>query len=737
MARIINILLSNQNCSLIIFCCFYFNAFLFSDDNFKNGNILLDNEISLEKVYSLEDYTVVAERFGQVRDFSLASIQVLGEKEFKKQVQSTIGQSLAWEPGISSSYFGPGSSRPVIRGLGDFRVRMLLDDIGTFDVSENSPDHGIPIEPLLIHRIDIHRGPDALLFGNAAIGGVVNMQSYYIPEDFPNDTVSGSIELKANDASNGNSGASYIAACIDDFAWCLTHSFRSADEYSIPGRARTDQYDRIADPVVNNPTIGLTEPIPNPIGLLPNTFIDTNTHSLGVLWSPKKEENKFGLAYSNFESAFGVPYQYGGDANELFGYSQLDMVQSRVDVEAEFKSDLNHFKKTKIRIGTGDYRHEEKFFGDGKDQGISYVDTIMDLDSIESRFDFYHKFSENLQGISGIHIFSNELQASRIPDLYNPIRVYNAFTTDSYNFFIMETYTYQNLTLKGGYRFCRQKTQDTSIASYVRENTQTSNSAAIGVTWRDYKILGLDEFAVSLNLSRIERIPSETERYAYWSNAAINRFVIGLDNAGEQVDTESSKSIEIGVEGHIGKCSSRLNLYEYDFSNFIFLQDIKGIGNLSRYVAKDSNLKGGEAKITFLLKEEGFKKFLLNGFFDFVTGKNITDDTFLPRIPPKRIGLGFDFIADKLEANVELRYAFAQKNIQAESNLAKPELETEHYYELDLYTQYTFKYKDSELVTFARLENAFNAERRMHTSFLKDVAPLPGRNFSLGMRWVF
>ena len=104
---------------------------------------------------------------------------MLGEKEFKKQVQSTIGQSLAWEPGISSSYFGPGSSRPVIRGLGDFRVRMLLDDIGTFDVSENSPDHGIPIEPLLIHRIDIHRGPDALLFGNAAIGGVVNMQLLY------------------------------------------------------------------------------------------------------------------------------------------------------------------------------------------------------------------------------------------------------------------------------------------------------------------------------------------------------------------------------------------------------------------------------------------------------------------------------------------------------------------------------------------------------------------------------
>ena len=85
--------------------------------------------------------------------------------------------------------------------------------------------------------------------------------SYYIPKDFSNDTVSGSIELKANDASNGNSGASYIAACIDDFAWCLTHSFRSAGEYSIPGRARTDQYDRIADPVVNNPTIGLTEPI--------------------------------------------------------------------------------------------------------------------------------------------------------------------------------------------------------------------------------------------------------------------------------------------------------------------------------------------------------------------------------------------------------------------------------------------------------------------------------------------
>ena len=117
------------------------------------------------------------------------------------------------------------------------------------------------------------------------------------------------------------------------------------------------------------------------------------------------------------------------------------------------------------------------------------------------------------------------------------------------------------------------------------------------------------------------------------------------------------------------------------------------------------------------------------GFFDFVTGKNITDDTFLPRIPPKRIRLGFDFIADKLEANVELRYAFAQKNIQAESNLAKPELETEHYYELDLYTQYTFKYKDSELVTFARLENAFKCGTKNAYVILKRCSTTPRKEF--------
>ena len=736
MARFNNILFAKQSYTLFIFS-FFFSGLLVSDDNLKNKNIILDNEEPEGGFFTLEDYRVVAERYGEVRDFSLASVKVLDEKEFKKQVQSTIGQSLAWEPGINSSYFGPGSSRPIIRGLGDFRVRMLLDDIGTFDVSENSPDHAISVEPLLIKRIDIHRGPDALLFGNAAIGGVINMSSYCIPEDVQKEGFYGSTEFKVNSISSGNSTASYISTSINDFSLNVTHSKRSADDYNIPGKARTQNYDTIVNPVINNPSIGLSEPIDNPRGIVPNTFIDNSSYSFGFLWSPGSKKNKLGIGHSNYESDFGIPFQYGGDANELFGNSQLNVEQSRLDLKAEFNSDSKSLKKTNIRIGSGDYRHIEKFTGIGKDNGVSYLDTIMDLDSIEGRIDFYHRLSDNFQGIGGIHFFSNELQVSRIPDLYNPIRVRNAYSTKSYNFFIMDTYSFENFTFKGGYRYSKQKIQDYSIPSYLSENIETSGSKAIGITWSDHKFGGLDKVVISLNLSHVERIPTETERYAFWSNAAINRFVIGLEYGGENIDKESSVSAELGIEAHAGKLSSRLNLYEYDFNNFIFLQDIKGIGNQSKYVAKESNFKGGEAQINFLIKENINEKFRLNFFYDFVTAKNITDKTYLPRIPPNRIGLGFDFIKGKFEANAKLRYAFSQKKVQAETDFAIPELITDNYFELDLHSQYTFSLKGTELITYAHIENLLDDEQRMHSSFIKDVAPLPGRNLSIGMRWNF
>lgn len=691
-------------------------------------------------VFELEEFSVVAERFGEVGDYSLVSVQVLEAEELQRQIQTTLGETLAWEPGLNASYFGPGASRPVIRGLGDYRVRMLVDDIGTLDVSENSPDHGMPLEPLLIRRVDIHRGPDALLFGNAAIGGAINSQTRYLPDALPERPLSGAVETRYETASDGRSAAAYGTARAGDLALRLTGARRNADDYAIPGQARTSSYEQTFNPQVNNPSLGLSEPVPNPSGRMPNTSIESETASVGALWEPESARGRLGLAYSRYESSYGVPYQYGGDANELFGDTSLDMRQSRLDLDASLDLDLDTVERLRFRLGQADYSHEEIFSGKAKDADKVFEDTTMGLDSTEARLDIYHQLFENLEGVAGVHGFARELEASRLTAPRSPAsRVTNLFDTQNLGAFLVETWTAGRWTLRGGYRYEQQTIEDLSLQGFgfTREADASSQSLALGLTWRDYQIWGFDELALTANVSRIERLPSETERYAFWSNAAIQRFIIGADNAGTPLDTERSHALELGFEAHRGDWSGRLNVYQYDFEDFIFLQDIKGIGNLAQYVAKDALFRGGEAELTWRVREDAESVLRLKGMVDWVRGENQTDDTHLPRIPPLRIGTRLEYERGVWECGTELRYAFAQERVQEETTVAQPELETDDYLELNLDASYRWALAHGELSLFARASNLLDAERRTHASFLKDVAPLPGRSLSLGARWSF
>lgn len=696
--------------------------------------------LSGEVIYELQEFAVVAERFGEVGDFSLNSVQVIEAAELQRQIQSTLGETLAWEPGLNASYFGPGASRPVIRGLGDYRVRMLVDGIGTLDVSDNSPDHGVPLEPLLIRRVDIHRGPDALLFGNAAIGGAINSQTRYLPESLPEQSISGSTELRYDTASEGKSAAAYGTVRQGDFAFRLTGSRRQAGDYSIPDGARSEAYEATFKPEVNNPGLGVSEPVANPSGKVPNTHIDTETYSAGLLWEPIALPARIGFSYSHYASEYGMPYQYGGDANELFGFSSLEMEQSRYDLDASYDIAFEPIERIRFRLGHADYEHAEFFAGRAKDADKDFDDTIMKMDSSEARIDLYHRLFENLDGVAGFHGFGRDLEASRLVVPPNPAsRVTHLFETENFGYFVVQTLTIDEWTLRGGYRFENQAIEDVSLKSFgfTREAEEQSHSLAYGVTWRDYEHWIFDELALTVNLSRIERLPSETERYAFWNNAAIQRFVIGADSTGVALEVERSNAIEFGIEAHRGDWSGRLNVYQYDFEDFIFLQDIKGIGNLAQYVARDAVFRGGEAELTWRVHEDEMSSLRLKGMVDFVRGKNLDDDTNLPRIPPLRLGSRVEYERGALSLGAELRYAFEQKRVQQETDIVLPELETEDYYELNFDAQYTWKLRDANLTVFARASNLLDAERRTHVSFLKEVAPLPGRNLSIGARWLF
>ena len=110
-------------------------------------------------------------------------VSVLEGAELRQALRSGLGDTLAQLPGVASTGFAPGASRPVIRGLGEDRIRILSNGVNLLDVSNVSPDHAVAIDPLLMDRVEVVRGPAALRYGPNGVGGVVNVQDGRIAQE--------------------------------------------------------------------------------------------------------------------------------------------------------------------------------------------------------------------------------------------------------------------------------------------------------------------------------------------------------------------------------------------------------------------------------------------------------------------------------------------------------------------------------------------------------------------------
>ena len=138
------------------------------------GTATVDFELGLSPVH--EDVTVTASAAGAETAFeAFNAVTTLDSFDIVQDPHGTLGDALQNEPGIASRSFGPGSSRPIIRGFDNDRVLILEDGVRTGDLSSQSGDHGVTIDPAGAERIEIVRGPATLLYGSNAVGGLVNV----------------------------------------------------------------------------------------------------------------------------------------------------------------------------------------------------------------------------------------------------------------------------------------------------------------------------------------------------------------------------------------------------------------------------------------------------------------------------------------------------------------------------------------------------------------------------------
>ncbi|CAH1202521.1 Zinc-regulated outer membrane receptor [Candidatus Nitrotoga sp. BS] len=313
--------------------------------------------------------------------FDLVSpVSVLSGKELSFRQESTLGETLSKLPGISSTYFGPNASRPIIRGLDGDRVRIMQNGIGMLDVSALSFDHATAVDPLVVDRIEVVRGPAALMYGGAAVGGVVNTLDNRIPQ-FPINGYTGRVEPRIGGAANERSGAAVLEAGNGLVALHADVASRRTDDLRIPGFARSDRQRALDDPAVEQTR-----------GRLINSSSESDSAALGAALTLDK--GYLGLSYSDLQSNYGTVAEPD---------VRVDMNSKRIGVAGEIRELGTIVQEVKFKYNHTDYLHNE--LEDGE------IATTFKNKGYETRIDATHAKLGPLTGAFGVQLSNTNSKA--------------------------------------------------------------------------------------------------------------------------------------------------------------------------------------------------------------------------------------------------------------------------------------------------------------------------------------
>ena len=353
-------------------------------------------------------------------------VTILSGEELKLRLEPTIGETLNREPGVSSTYFGPGASRPVIRGLGEDRVRVLQDGLATIDASDVSPDHAVTIEPLTVKVIEVVRGPATLLYGPNTVGGAVNIIDNRIPSEKLSRPIEGSWKAVTAAADEQRSGAGLVEFSLGSIVVHFDGSKRETEDIEIPGFARSERLREM-------------QPLPpgeeEPRDILPNSFTDSEGGAGGVsyVW----DKGYFGIAYSGIDSTYGTV----AEPDVTIG-----LEQRRWDLRGAFQKPFAPIKSITYKFGYSDYTHTE-FEG-------PEVGTVFQNKGYDGRIEVAHEKLGPFEGVFGYQTQKTDFSALGEEAFLPPVE------SETHAGFVFEEIALDPVRFQFGGRFDHQTPSD-------------------------------------------------------------------------------------------------------------------------------------------------------------------------------------------------------------------------------------------------------------------------------------
>ncbi|MEL0647534.1 TonB-dependent receptor [Pseudoalteromonas agarivorans] len=653
---------------------------------------------------------------------SSTPVTILSGEELDQNQAATLGDTLKSVPGVHSSYYGPVASSPIIRGLDGPRIKVVQNGLGASDASRVGPDHQVSTETSTATQIEVLRGPATLLYGSGAIGGVVNVVDNRLPTQ-RQEGVSGEVFAQYDNVADAKTLSTDLNAGSGDFAFHIDGYTRKTDDYKIPVPADIDEEG------------GSTT--------LANSDIDASGYNLGAGWIT--DDMRVAFSYGHMDSDYGLPGEEG-----VFIKLNQDRYQGVVDW-----NNLDGFiQAVHWQNAYTDYEHSEI---EGAEIGTTFKN-----ESIESRLWAEHAPVYGWKGIAGLHYNHSDFEAIGEEAFTPPTK------TDSIAAFLMEEKKVGSLLWQVGTRveqsthnvdndFFTALSSSNSVSFDDKDYDAVSGSA--GVVWSIN-----DRHSLAFNYAYSQRAPSASEIYAYGPHIGSGTYEVGggfelSNNAGQYSVVQSNESMDKEVSNNLDLTyrytgdtwKANVSIFNNDISDYVFesftdlvISDGAFISSADYenqvavsgepddeadglpvvlFAQQDARLYGYEAQVDWHLNDD----WRLEVFTDYTRAK-LDSGGNVPRIPPMRVGSSVHYEYGNWHTEVEvIRNAKQDK-------LSDNETSTKGYTMLSASANYYLDLGDVDMTIYIKGDNLTDQEGRVHSSYLKDEAPLPGRSVSLGVR---
>ena len=658
-------------------------------------------------------------------------VEILSGEALARQLGANLGETVARLPGVQTSYFGPAVGRPIIRGLAGARVKILQDGVGVLDASSTSGDHAVAVEPFLADQIEILKGPATVLYGSGALGGVVNTVTGRLPEQAGEDGYALRGEVRGGDVADERTALLRFDGTKGPWQFHLDGVMRDTNDFEIPGA--TESAAMIAEEAAEAAEAGEVLDLDElERGTLPNSSLDTEALSGSLNWIGDRVQ--VGVSVERFQTEYGLP---GGHAHhdeehaeeephdeeaheeeaheeeaheEEEGGVRINLDQTRVDAHLALLAPFPGVEQLRVRVADVDYRHVEA-------EPTGEVGTRFENDGLEARLELLNAPLAGFTGAFGLQLEDKRFSAEGAEAFVIPV-----------DREAMALFAYQARSLGDGRLELGARLETVDY--------DPSRGAA-----RDFDLFSLSagyaqplaegwSFAVQADVA--ERAPELEALYSNGAHLATQTFEVGDDTLGE----ERAANLSLTVDGTVGEVELRVSTYLTEFSDFLYLED-RGVPMegfpLRQWTQDDARFYGAEGEaLVHLLESDGLSLDVrLTG--DWVRARLDSapagGNSELPRIPAARLGGALEFATQRWGGELSAQRYFDQDDVPTFA------LPTDGFWMVNAYVARHFERGEQHGEVFLRGRNLLNEEARLATSFLKDLAPLPGRGFELGLRF--